>query len=305
MANASARFLLPEAAEGAQLLTFADPVTAKAAKQALGGERGEAVFAREAHDWQLVASPVRSRGKIAGAVLLWMDVTERQQRERLRQEFSANVSHELKTPLTSISGFAELLATGTVPREKVVEFATDIQRETQRLIHLVQDILKLSKLDENAQLPEQEEVDLQELCEDVLDSLRTVAVRNQVQLELKGRSVCVHGVWRLLNEMVYNLCENAIKYNRPGGSVTVTTGTQEQMPFLEVSDTGIGIPEQDQTRVFERFYRVDKSHSKQIGGTGLGLSIVKHGAQYHGAKLTLESTPDVGTTVKLVFPKHS
>ena len=171
------------------------------------------------------------------------------------------------------------------------------------MLALVEDIIKLSKLDENAHLPKPETVDLHELAADVLDSLRVVAERYQVTLAQEGGPAEVQGIWRLLHEMLYNLCDNAIKYNHPKGSVTVVTGSQDGSPFLRVRDTGIGIPESDQTRVFERFYRVDRSHSKQNGGTGLGLSIVKHGAQYHDAQLTLESKPDVGTTVSLVFPQ--
>ena len=302
--NATARLLLPEAKPGEALPSYADAVSLESAEQALKGSRGEAVFTRNDRNWQLVASPVRSRGQIVGAVLLWLDVTEREQRERLRKEFSANVSHELKTPLTSISGFAELMAQGTVPPDKVAEFSADIQREAQRLINLVEDIIKLSKLDENARLPAPEPVDLLELSEDVLDSLRAVADKGGVSLQSEGEPAEVLGVWQLLSEMVYNLCDNAVKYNKPGGSVTVTVGHLEGCPFLRVSDTGIGIPEQEQSRVFERFYRVDKSHSKRIGGTGLGLSIVKHGAQYHDARLSLESKPGQGTAVSLVFPKQ-
>ena len=300
--NATARHLLPEAVPGEVLPPEAELQTRQCAAKALQGNRGEAVFTRNERNWQLVASPVRSRGHIVGAVLLWLDVTEREQRERLRQEFSANVSHELKTPLTSIFGFAELMAQGTVPPDKVAEFSADIQRETQRLICLVEDIIKLSKLDENARLPDPETVDLLELSEDVLDSLGAVAERQQVSLRLEGDSTQVYGVWQLLNEMVYNLCDNAVKYNKPGGSVTVTVGSEENVPFLRVRDTGIGIPEAEQDRVFERFYRVDKSHSKQIGGTGLGLSIVKHGAQYHNVQLSLESKLGEGTLVTLRFP---
>ena len=300
--NASARLLLPKAAQGEALSASADEVTLEAARQALGGSRAEAYLSKDERSWRLVASPVRAHNHVAGAVLLWLDVTEREQRERLRQEFSANVSHELKTPLTSISGFAELMAQGTVPPDKVVEFSQDIQRETQRLINLVQDIIKLSKLDENAGLPEPEPVDLAELCQDVLDNLRPLAARQNVRLQFEGEGVQVRGIWQLLNEMVYNLCDNAIKYNVSGGSVTVTTGVQEGSPFLCVRDTGIGIPEGEQTRVFERFYRVDKSHSRQLGGTGLGLSIVKHGAQYHKAHIDLESTPGEGTAITLTFP---
>ena len=304
-ANASARLLIPDIALVDTFAEHADPVTVNVAQMALNGERGEALFVQNHRTWQLVGSPVRGRSKIAGAVLIWMDVTEREQRERLRQEFSANVSHELKTPLTSISGFAELMATGSVPSEKVVEFSTDILRETRRLIELVQNIIKLSKLDENSDMFEWESLNLQELAEEVLDSLRNTAEKAGVAMNLEGEDVTIRGVWALLNEMLYNLCDNAIKYNHAGGSVNVRTGMTDGAPFLQVSDTGIGIPEEEQDRVFERFYRVDKSHSKKIGGTGLGLSIVKHGAQFHNAKLILESWQGVGTTVRLVFQKET
>ena len=300
--NASARLLLPEAEPGEELQTAADAVTMEAAGKALKGSRGEAVFARLERSWHLVASPVYSHDSVVGSVLLWLDVTEREQREQLRREFSANVSHELKTPLTSISGFAELMAQGTVPQDKVVEFSTVIHREAQRLISLVEDIIKLSKLDENIELPAMQTVDLRALSEDVLESLRSVAERRGVSLSLEGNTAPVHGVLQVLNEMVYNLCDNAVKYNRPGGSVVISTGLLEGSPFLCVRDTGIGIPEVEQDRVFERFYRVDTSHSRQNGGTGLGLSIVKHGAQYHDAQLKLESKLGVGTTVTLIFP---
>jgi len=229
---------------------------------------------------------------------------EAAQREGLRREFSANVSHELKTPLTSISGFAELMARGTVPPEKVKEFSGDIYRESQRMILLVDDIMRLSRLDEDAVEPARETVDLYDLAQDVLDSLDPVAGQQQVTLRLEGEHAEVSGVYQLLHEMLYNLCDNAIKYNRPGGSVTVTVATGEEGPRVQVEDTGIGIPREHQKRVFERFYRVDKSHSKEIGGTGLGLSIVKHGAQFHGARVELESEPGEGTKVTLIFPPH-
>ena len=227
---------------------------------------------------------------------------EEAQREQLRREFSANVSHELKTPLTSISGFAELMAQGVVPAEKVQEFAGDIYKESQRMITLVDDIIKLSKLDEGGGQPAWESVDLYELSRDVLDSLGAVAARQGVELELTGSAAAVHGVWQLLSEMVYNLCDNAIKYNHPGGRVQVSVEARDDQAVLTVADTGIGIPKEHQGRVFERFYRVDKSHSKEIGGTGLGLSIVKHGAQFHGAAVKLESEPGQGTTITLTFP---
>ena len=202
---------------------------------------------------------------------------EVEQREQLRREFSANVSHELKTPLTSISGFAELMAQGVVPPDKVREFSGDIYKESQRMIALVDDIMKLSKLDEGGGAPEWETVDLYELAEETVDSLRSIARKQNVSLTVTGSHQSVRGVWQLLSEMVYNLCDNAIKYNRPGGSVTVDVSSGDGTAVLQVSDTGIGIPASHQGRVFERFYRVDKSHSKEIGGTGLGLSIVKHG----------------------------
>ena len=222
-------------------------------------------------------------------------------REALRREFSANVSHELKTPLTSISGFAELMAEGVVEEDKVQEFSRDIYKESQRLIVLIDDIIKLSKLDEEAVGPERETVDLYELAGAVLDGLRPVAEKQAVSLHLTGCHAMVSGVYQLLSEMVFNLCDNAIKYNRPGGSVTVDISDRNGGTCLSVEDTGIGIPQEHQKRVFERFYRVDKSHSKEIGGTGLGLSIVKHGAQYHGARIELESKPGSGTRISLIF----
>ncbi len=225
-------------------------------------------------------------------------------REEMRREFTANVSHELKTPLTSISGFAELMSQGGMPEEQVIDFSKDIFKESQRLMVLIDDIIRLSRLDENAVEPEAEEVDLYELSSDVLDSLRPVAEKENISLILQGRNVKITGVYSLLNEMVYNLCDNAIKYNRQGGSVTVTVTEDEDNAELSVRDTGIGIPKEHLKRVFERFYRVDKSHSKEVGGTGLGLSIVKHGALYHHANVELNSEEGSGTEIKLIFPKH-
>ena len=226
------------------------------------------------------------------------------ERETLRKEFSANVSHELKTPLTSISGFAELMAQGDVPSEKVQEFSSDIYRESQRLIDLVNDIIHLSRLDEEGFEPEREPVDLYDLAADTIDSLRDTAAKQGVALRLEGEHVSVQGVWGLLGEIVYNLCDNAVKYNRPGGEVTVAVQEQNCAAVLSVADTGIGIPPEHQSRVFERFYRVDKSHSKAIGGTGLGLSIVKHGAQFHNAEIQMESEPGRGTRITLTFPER-
>ena len=225
------------------------------------------------------------------------------QRESLRREFSANVSHELKTPLTSISGFAELIAEGVAEGDKAKEFSKDIYKESQRLLALIEDIIKLSKLDEEGLSPALEEVDLYDVASEVINTLRPAAEKQKVYLHLTGGSAKVSGNFQLLSEMVYNLCDNAIKYNHTGGSVTIDISAQDGQPKLSVADTGIGIPKEHQDRVFERFYRVDKSHSKEIGGTGLGLSIVKHGAQYHGAQVKMESEPGIGTTITLEFPE--
>lgn len=302
-ANNSSLRLFPVAEVGSDLLDSTDKELKKALRDALDGKRSDTLISMDGRSWQLIASPVLSHRQVSGAVILIMDVTEREQRERLRQEFSANVSHELKTPLTSISGFAELMMGGMVPQEKMTEFAGDIYHESSRLIALVDDIIKLSKLDEDTAIPPEETVDLYDVASDTIDSLKAVAEKQGITVKLTGEHIQIKGVWQLLGEMVYNICDNAIKYNRPGGSVTVDVTGGEGYARLSVTDTGIGIPYPDQSRVFERFYRVDKSHSKEIGGTGLGLSIVKHGAQYHNAQVTLESTPDVGTTVSLIFTR--
>ena len=265
--------------------------------EALQGRHSEALLEREDKCYQLLANCVQREGQVVGAVLAILDVTERESREALRREFTANVSHELKTPLTSISGFAELMKTGTVPPETVPEFAGDIYREAQRLITLVEDIIHLSQLDEDLVPLERGAVDLFAVARDVVQRLTPAAERAGVALTLTGGETTVEGVRQVLDEMVANLVDNAIKYNRPGGSVAVEVTVAEGKPRLTVRDTGIGIPAAHQERVFERFYRVDKSHSKEVGGTGLGLSIVKHAAAYHNASVSLESTEGVGTTV--------
>ena len=226
------------------------------------------------------------------------------EQEQLRREFSANVSHELKTPLTSISGFAELMAKGDVPADRVKEFSSDIYRESRRMITLVDDIIRLSRLDEGGTGLPEEPVDLYALSSEILDELRSVAEKDGIQLTLEGEPVEVTGVRQLLGEAVYNLCDNAIKYNTSGGSVTVRIEQPDAdgRIALSVRDTGIGIPAEHQKRVFERFYRVDKSHSRAIGGTGLGLSIVKHVALFHNAELSMDSTTGKGTTITMRFP---
>ena len=279
-----------------------DPAFCRAVDRALAGERAEALLTEGGASWQLIVSPVQAEGQVTGAVVILVDVTEREQRETLRREFSANVSHELKTPLTSISGFAELMKEGLVPPEKIPEFSGDIWRETLRLIDLVNDIINLSRLDEATEPFEKERVDLYALSQDVLQGLQLQADKKQVSLRLAGEHLSINGVPQILQEMIFNLCDNAIKYNREGGSVTVSLELQASETRLSVADTGVGIPYAAQNRVFERFYRVDKSHSRAVGGTGLGLSIVKHGAQYHAARIELHSTPGVGTVITLIFP---
>ena len=268
---------------------------------ALSGSHAELLLTIDETSWQVLANPVVASGQVAGAVVLFMDVTEREQRERLRREFSANVSHELKTPLTSISGFAELMKEGLVPPEKIPEFSGDIYKESLRLIGLVNDIIQLSRLDENSTQFQRAPVDLYDLCAQSLEQLSPVAARQSVTLALTGEHAEIEGVEQLLKEMIYNLLDNAIKYNVPGGSVTASVRKSAGRTILSVADTGIGIPYAHQPRVFERFYRVDKSHSKEVGGTGLGLSIVRHAAQYHGARLELKSQPGKGTTITVTF----
>ena len=268
---------------------------------ALSGSHAELLLTIDETSWQVLANPVVASGQVAGAVVLFMDVTEREQRERLRREFSANVSHELKTPLTSISGFAELMKEGLVPPEKIPEFSGDIYKESLRLIGLVNDIIQLSRLDENSTQFQRAPVDLYDLCAQSIERLSTVAARQSVTLELTGEHAEIMGVEQLLKEMIYNLLDNAIKYNVPGGSVTASVRKSAGRTILSVADTGIGIPYAHQPRVFERFYCVDKSHSKEVGGTGLGLSIVRHAAQYHGARLELKSQPGKGTTITVTF----
>jgi two-component system phosphate regulon sensor histidine kinase PhoR len=218
-----------------------------------------------------------------------------------RKEFTANVSHELKTPLTSISGYAELIKEGIAKEEDIKKFAAKIYEEANRLKNLVGDIIKLSQMDENSVSLVKEQVDLYAVCEKVISLLEPLAVEKDIRIKLLGNHVYFFGVEQILEEIAYNLCENAIKYNKKQGEVIIEVSKSSVVPYIKVTDTGIGIAKEDLERVFERFYRVDKSHSKEIGGTGLGLSIVKHGAVYHDAEIEIESELNKGTSITIKF----
>ena len=261
-------------------------------------ERGHcsAIAELQGREYRFDVSNIQSGGKLLGAVILVVDVTEQRNAERTRREFSANVSHELKTPLQSIIGSADLIENGLVKPEDQPRFMGHIRKEAARLVNLIEDIIRLSRLDEDVELP-REDVDLLALAQDAVSSLQIHAVQKNVTVQISGEPCVIHGVRGLLYEIVHNLCDNAIKYNVEGGQVQIRVASG----VLMVSDTGIGIPPEHQSRIFERFYRVDKSHSKQSGGTGLGLSIVKHAVQYHNAKIELESTPNVGTKISVSF----
>ena len=274
----------------------------KAVDAVLEGRHWETILEADGGYCQMTANPVVRDGEVEGGVLLFVDVTEQRQNEMLRREFTANVSHELKTPLTSISGFAEIMKDGFVKPQDVPQFAGKIFDESQRLIALVGDIIKISQLDEDMLPYEKEEIDLYELSEQIVSRLQNVAQNKGITMTLTGEPVTVKTVRKIADEVIYNLCDNAIKYNRPDGSVKVSITREDHQVLLKVEDTGIGISPADQRRVFERFYRVDKSHSKQIGGTGLGLSIVKHGAAYLGVKIGLESVLGEGSCFSLSFP---
>lgn len=269
------------------------------------GEHVESLVPLHGRICQLFANPVYQESTLTGIVLVLLDVTEQQEREGLRREFSANVSHELKTPLTSIAGIAEIMKSGMIAPADVPHFAGKIYDESQRLIQLVRDIIRISQLDENNIHDTPVPVELKKCAARNLSLLESAADAADVTLLLEGEEAVIQAVPAILDEMVYNLCENAVKYNKPGGSVTVTVRSDAAHVTLEVADTGIGIAPEHHSRVFERFYRVDKSHSKEIGGTGLGLSIVKHGAAFHHAQVELESALDKGTTVRIIFPKNA
>ncbi len=302
--NPAARRLL-DAAEncvGQDLLTVdRDVALSDALRQA--AEQGHSEFRgqRNGREYQFDVTRIQSEGRTAGTVLLVFDVTERAFAERNRREFTANVSHELKTPLQGIIGSAELLENGLVKQEDVPRFIGHIRSEAQRLVTLIGDIIRLSQLDEGEPMPA-EPVELLALAREAAESLQSAAAARNVTVTVEGEPVALTGVRRLLYEIVFNLCDNAIKYNTDGGRVQVTVTKENETAAVTVRDTGIGIPPDQQDRVFERFYRVDKSHSKASGGTGLGLSIVKHAVQYHHGTIHLQSEVGKGTEIRVTFP---
>ena len=275
----------------------------QAADAALAGNSTQEMLHLGSRSYQVLANPVWADGTVTGALILILDVTERENAEILRREFSANVSHELKTPLTSICGYAEIMKDGVARPEDMQRFACRIYDESTRMVALIEDIIKLSHLDENSVEEKRENVDLLALCAFVAEALSESAKKRNVILHVQGDAAKVNGVKRVLEEIVYNLVDNGIKYNRPGGTVRMEVLSRADGVDLVVADTGIGIPPAHQPKVFERFYRVDKSHSKETGGTGLGLSIVKHGALFHGATVDLESVENAGTKITVHFPK--
>ena len=273
-----------------------------AVETALAGEHCEQTMSLGSAVYHVIANPVTHQKKPAGAVIVILDCTERELRDQMRREFTSNVSHELKTPLTSIYGVSEMIANGIVKPEDIRSFAQNIHEESGRLITLIEDIMKLSQLDENSIPADPVAVDLYQLAASVIERLKRQAEERNIAVELDGGTAVVQGIPNVLEEMIYNLCDNAIKYNRDGGRVRISVNKDKDgHPVVRVQDTGIGIPKEHQARVFERFYRADKSHSKKIGGTGLGLSIVKHAAAYHGATVRLESEEGKGTIVTVRF----
>ena len=302
--NAAAQALFGADAQcvGRDFLTIERSHEISAAIQAAAADGHSEVRAERAgRVYQFDISRITSDGKFLGTVILAFDITEQEFAERNRREFTANVSHELKTPLQGIIGSAELIENGMVKPEDLPRFVGHIHAEAARLVTLIDDIIRLSQLDEGDAMPT-EPVDLLAVSQEAAENLHDAAAARNVTVSVTGQPAVLPGVRRLIYEIVYNLCDNAIKYNRDGGRVDVTVAADAGGSSITVADTGIGIAPEHQARVFERFYRVDKSHSKASGGTGLGLSIVKHAVQYHHGRIELESTPGTGTTIRVVFP---
>lgn len=276
----------------------------KAIKDALLNDNGESFFDSTYEKYRIEINSVYNNNSVIGKIILIYNITEKENSEIMRREFSANVSHELKTPLQSISGYAELLSNGLVRTEDTVNFGGKIYSEAQRMIHLIDDIIHLSRLDEGAGEMSYSIVDIHKVALETADNLSSEAKNADVEIIVSGIKSEISAIPHLIVGILFNLCDNAIKYNKKGGKVYIDIQNRKNYIQVSVKDTGIGIPKEDFARIFERFYRVDKSHSKEVGGTGLGLSIVKHAAIIHNAKLELESTLNVGTTVTVIFPKQ-
>ena len=303
--NAAARELFGAAEDcvGADFLTVERSHDMSAAvEKARESGHSELRMPRGGREYQFDISRIESGGETVGTVILAFDITEQEYAERNRREFTANVSHELKTPLQGIIGSAELIENGMVKPEDVPRFVGHIHTEAARLVTLIGDIIRLSQLDEGDEMPK-ERFDILTEAKSAVDSLAPAAAARNITLSAEGESAEINGVRRLVYEIIYNLADNAIKYNKDGGSVRVTVEKCGGDAVLTVADTGIGIAPEHQSRIFERFYRVDKSHSKASGGTGLGLSIVKHAVQYHGGRIEMHSTPGQGTRIRVTFPK--
>jgi two-component system phosphate regulon sensor histidine kinase PhoR len=297
-----AHFTGAETSDESVLKLRRDEPFRRAVEDALGGAPSETMLLSEGRHLQLIANPIADGGAVQGAVLMLLDVTEREDREKLRREFSANVSHELKTPLTAISGYAEILSNGLAGGEDAPRFARIIYAEAQRMIELIDDILMLSNLDEGGRELPKERIDLRDPAEEAARRAGEAAARRGISVVFDGESAEIAGIRRVLDEMLSNLLDNAIKYNLDGGRVDVSVKKTPEGVALTVADTGIGIPREEQERVFERFYRTEKSRGRAAGGTGLGLSIVKHGALLHEAKIRVHSDGKQGTRIVLLFP---
>lgn len=275
-----------------------------AVEDALAGKRSETDLTLSEKIYQVIATPAFTGSSVTGAVMIILDITEKEAREELRREFTSNVSHELKTPLTTIYGISDMLVGGIVKPEDIPGFAKNIRDEAGRMITLIQDILKLSQLDENTFSDQRERVDLYELAQSAAERLRPQADEKHVTISVTGERSEFTGIATVLEEMIYNLLDNAVKYNKQGGRADVDVRSSGDDIVVTVSDTGIGVPADSIDRIFERFYRADKSHSRKIGGTGLGLSIVKHGVSLHGGSITVKSSEGSGTTFTMTLPKN-
>lgn len=302
ISNTRARKMLLDGGDANLVFEFSqDENFLSTVKAALLGKVAQADLSMPGKVYRVYANPLITDNEPSGAVVLLSDKTEEELRENMRREFTSNVSHELKTPLTSIYGISEILADGIVKKEDIPKFAKSIHDESGRLITLVNDIIKLSQMDENSIMEEKEPINLLEIAENICLRLKDVAEKKKVKIKIKGEDAYIFGIKGIVEEMIYNLVDNGIKYNKEDGKVTVNVKKKEKRVIVSVKDTGIGISNEHIGRIFERFYRVDKSHSKQVGGTGLGLSIVKHGASFHGALIDVQSVPNKGTEIKISF----